>query len=70
VRGRGARARAAPLRAHARPSRPAPDYSFPCGKTAWTLAEAQALGVDVGSVVVPSPSVASNVAAGRALLEM
>lgn len=46
------------------------NYSLKCGKSSWTLAEAQARGVDVGSVVVPSPSTADVIAAGRALLQM
>lgn len=45
-------------------------WEMACGKTKWTLAEAQALGVDVGSSVVPMPSTAEIIAAGRALLEM
>ena len=46
------------------------NYSLRCGKTAWTLEQAQALGVDVGSTVVPSPATADIIAAGRALLQM
>jgi len=45
-------------------------YALRCGKTSWTLAAAQALGVDVGSVVVPVPATADVIAAGRALLQM
>jgi hypothetical protein len=46
------------------------NYSLRCGQTTWTLAQAQALGVDVGSKVVPSPSTSDIIAAGRALLQM
>ena len=46
------------------------NYSLKCGKEAWSLADAQARGVDVGSRVVPTPAVADVIAAGRALLQM
>ena len=39
-----------------------------CGKQSWTLTQAQALGVDVGSVLVPVPSTAAIIAAARDLL--
>lgn len=32
------------------------DYQMRCRSTTWTLAEAQALGVDVGSQVGPLPT--------------
>ena len=44
-------------------------YEFRCGKSSWNLTAAQAMGVDVGSVLIPLPSTADIVAAGRALLE-
>ena len=43
-------------------------YVMNCGKEAWTLAQAQAKGVDAGSVLVPPPTVDAVVAAARALL--
>ena len=45
-------------------------YEMSCGKAKWSLAQAQALGVDTGSIVIPMPSTADIVAAGRALLQM
>ena len=44
-------------------------YSMTCGKATWSLSEAQAHGVDVGSVLVPVPSTDEVVAAARALLQ-
>jgi hypothetical protein len=44
-------------------------YEFKCGKQSWNLTQAQAVGVDVGSVLVPLPSTDDIIAAGRALLE-
>lgn len=46
------------------------NWTMACDKTEWTLAEAQALGVDVGSVVIAVPTTAEIIAAGRALLLM
>lgn len=48
---------------------PESNYSFHCGKSMWSLAEAQAHGVNVGSVIIPLPSTADIIAAGHALLE-
>ncbi len=42
-------------------------YTMGCGKESWGLAQAQAAGVDVGSVLVPLPSAAELVAAAKAL---
>ena len=45
-------------------------YSMKCGSTTYTLAEAQAAGVDVGSVLLPAvPSNDEIVAAARSLLQ-
>lgn len=45
-------------------------YLMKCGGTTWaSLAEAQAAGVDVGSVLVPVPSTADIIAAARDLLQ-
>ena len=44
-------------------------YAFPCGKATWNLSQAQAAGVDVGSVLVPVPTTDEVVAAARALLQ-
>lgn len=52
-------------------SNPAQGYAFPCGKnkTVMTLAQAQAAGQDIGSVVVPIIPDEDILAAGHALLE-
>lgn len=45
-------------------------YAMTCGSATWTsLAEAQAVGVDVGSMLVPVPSTADIIAAARDLLQ-
>ena len=44
-------------------------YVMKCGASTWTLAQAQAMGVDVGSTLVPVPSTDAIIAAGRALLQ-
>jgi len=45
-------------------------YQMKCGSATWSsLAEAQAVGVDVGSVLVPVPSTADIIAAARDLLQ-
>ena len=51
-------------------SNPDMGYAFPCGKnkTSLSLAEAQAVGVDVGSTVVPLFSNEEIIAAGHQLL--
>jgi hypothetical protein len=38
------------------------DYTMSCRSTTWTLAEAQALGVDLGSVTGALPSIDELVA--------
>ncbi len=50
---------------------PGAEYGFPCGKngTRLTLAEAQAVGQDVGSTVTTPPSTEEILAAGHALLQ-
>ena len=58
-----------PLFSNNRYANPEGNYSFHCGKATWSLAEAQAHGVDVGSVIAPLPSTADIIAAGHALLE-
>jgi hypothetical protein len=45
------------------------NYQMKCGAQTWSLAQAQALGVDVGSVLVPVPSTAAIIAAARDLLQ-
>ena len=45
------------------------NYAFPCGKATWNLTQAQAAGVDVGSVLVPVPTTDEVVAAAHALLQ-
>jgi hypothetical protein len=45
-------------------------YEMKCGSATWSsLAQAQAVGVDVGSVLVPVPSTAAIIAAARDLLQ-
>jgi len=43
-------------------------YVNHCHNQAWSLAEAQALGVDVGSVLAGLPSTSELVAMGHAML--
>ena len=43
-------------------------YAMKCGAQTWNLTQAQAHGVDAGSVLTPPPSVDEVVAAARALL--
>ena len=45
------------------------DYVLNCGSDAWTLAEAQANGFDVGTVVLPTPDTAALVAMATAFVE-
>ena len=40
-----------------------------CGSKTWTLPEAQALGVDTGSVLVPVPTTDEIIAAAHNLLQ-
>jgi len=44
-------------------------YSMTCGKSTWTLAEAQAVNVDTGSVLVNVPSTADIISAAHELLK-
>jgi len=45
-------------------------YSMKCGSTTWaSLAQAQAAGVDAGSVLVPVPATAAIISAARDLLQ-
>lgn len=52
-------------------SNPTQGYAFPCGKnkTSMSLAQAQAAGQDIGSVVVPIIPDEDIIAAGHLLLE-
>jgi hypothetical protein len=43
-------------------------YSMKCGGSTWTLAQAQAAGVDVGSTVGPTPALADLVSLGHTML--
>ena len=43
-------------------------YSMKCGSATWNLTQAQARGVDTGSVLAPPPDVDAVIAAARALL--
>jgi len=45
------------------------DYVFDCGSNAWTLAEAQANGFDVGTVVLPTPDTATLLAMATSFVE-
>jgi hypothetical protein len=47
----------------------AANYSLRCNHSVWSLPQAQALGVDVGSVVRLPPSTEELVAMGHAMLE-
>ena len=60
---------AAPIFSNNSYANPASGFQFNCGKASWTLAEAQAQGVEVGSRVIPLPSTADIIAAGHSLLE-
>lgn len=44
------------------------EWLMKCGDETWNLTQAQAMGVDVGSALVPPPTVDQVVAAARALL--
>ena len=44
------------------------DYTLQCGSAAWTLAEAQARGVDVGTVVGAAPDAAGVLALATAFV--
>ena len=44
-------------------------YVNRCAGSVWNLTQAQALGVDVGSVVAPLPSTDELVAMGHAMLQ-
>ena len=46
------------------------NWTMNCGKTSWTLDEAQALGVEIGSTVIPVPTDDTIIAAARDLLRM
>ena len=44
-------------------------YSMTCGDKTWSLSEAQALGVDTGSSLVPVPTTAQIISAAHTLLQ-
>lgn len=48
---------------------PVNTYEFRCGKATWNLSEAQAMSVDVGSVLIPLPSTDDIIQAGHDLLQ-